>query len=465
MILKKYKSQFLLAGILLIFIICKISELSLPYFWDELGVYARAALYLNDHHPGLLPSALPPELSRGHPLLFSFIYGTSFKLFGDGVFTGHMTSLCISLIFLICIYIITKKYFNALAGIYAVVFLAIQPVFYAQSVMVLPEILLALFFLLSIYFWMEKKYILFSIFSVCAMLTKETAVILPLVIMVGNILNSRLSKQSIKIKVKHILILAPWIFFGLFLLIQKQQNGWYLFPLHESNLDFDPRRFFIFLADYCSFIFLEQGRFIASIVFLLFMLLFIRRKITISLKPILIYLLLLILAGLLFSAINFYMNRYTLFVISALAILAGQMFAQLEKYNLLFRMILIPVLIAPFIFVNPGFDYDVSMNYKKYVDIQTNAVEYAVENLHAGDSLFANFPVIYCFRDSRFGYYDTTKIEFEIVRKSEISSAGYFMIADPGAFDHPMPPPEELLEVKRFQNEIANVKLLKLIPR
>lgn len=465
MIQTKHTSKFLLTGILLIFIICKFSELSVPYFWDELGVYARAALYLNDHQPGLLPSALPPELSRGHPLLFSFIFGTSFKLFGDGIFTGHITSLIISVIFLICIYLITEKYFNALAGIYAVVFLAIQPVFYAQSVMVLPEILLALFCLMSIYYWLEKKYFLFSIFSVCAILTKETAVIIPLVIMVGILLNSRLSKQSIKIKPKHLLILAPWIIFGLFLLIQKQQNGWYLFPLHENNLNFEPRRFFIFLTDYCSFIFFEQGRFIVLIVFLLFMILFIKGKISLSIKPIIIYLLLLIFGGLFFSAINFYMDRYTLFIIAALAILAGQMFAQLEKYNLLFRMILIPVLVAPFIFVNPDFDYDVSMNYKKYAELQTNAVEYAVENLHAGDSLFANFPVIYCFRDSRFGYCDTTKIEFEIVRKSEIASAGYFMLADPGAFDHPMPPPAELVEVKRFQNEIANVKLLKLIPR
>ena len=54
---------------------------TLPYFWDELGVYSRAAIHLYEHGPGILPSALPDELSRGHPTLIPFLFSLAFKVF------------------------------------------------------------------------------------------------------------------------------------------------------------------------------------------------------------------------------------------------------------------------------------------------------------------------------------------------------------------------------------------------
>jgi hypothetical protein len=55
-------------------------HLSVPYFWDELGVYSRAALYLYDHQISLLPNALPPELSRGYPLLCAALFALGFTV-------------------------------------------------------------------------------------------------------------------------------------------------------------------------------------------------------------------------------------------------------------------------------------------------------------------------------------------------------------------------------------------------
>ncbi len=434
----------------------------MPYFWDELGVYARAALYLNDHGIGLLPSALPPELSRGHPLLFSFIFGLTFQIFGDGVLTGHITALCISLIFLLCIYHISKKYFSSTTAIFTIIFLAVQPVFYAQSVMVLPEILLALFILLSIYYWLEEKYLLFALTATAGILTKETAVIIPLVIGCGNTLHVIFSNRKMTIKPAYFLLLAPWIIFGLFLLIQKQQNGWYLFPLHESSLNFEPQRFIQFLGQYAAFVFIEQGRFIMLLFILLFVVLRLRGKIETKSNAIVYYLIVVIAGGLLFSSVNFYMNRYTLFIITASAILAGQVLSALAHLHQIFKFILPMVIIAPFIFTNNNFDYDISMNYKKYVVVQKEAVEYVVGSLQEGDALFANFPAIYSLRDSRFGYCDTTEIKFEIIRKSDIDSANYFMLADPGAFDHVIPQADKLQEIKIFQNAVARVQILKL---
>lgn len=455
----KIKSIFIFPGILLVFTLCKSSELSLPYFWDELGVYARAALYLSDHGPGLLPAALPPELSRGHPLLFSFIYGSAYRLFGDGILTGHILSLSFSILLLVCVFVFVKKYSDANAAIFAVLLISVQPVFYAQSVLVLPEVMLALFILLSIFYWLEKKYFLFVLCTSAAILTKETAIILPLVLMLGNLLNAIIAKQKIKVKPFHFLLFAPWLVFGLFLFIQKQQNGWYLFPLHESNINLNPSRFFQFLGNYCAFVFFEQGRFFLFIPAVLFAIFTINGKLKIKAARPAYFLICLIMGGLLFSSINFYMDRYTLFIICAICMLAGIIISDCLKLHRRFGWILIPMFMGPFIFTGDDFNYDVDMNYKKYIDVQDAAVDYAVEHLTEDDSLFANFPIIYSLRDSRFGYCDTTKINFTIIRKSEIEMADHFLIADPGSFDHAMPA-AAVNELKIFQNGTGVIKLM-----
>ena len=67
----------------------KYNDLHLPYFWDELGVYAQAADYQFQRTISLMPSSLPPELSRGHPLLFTVMNACVMRVFGEGVFALH----------------------------------------------------------------------------------------------------------------------------------------------------------------------------------------------------------------------------------------------------------------------------------------------------------------------------------------------------------------------------------------
>ena len=134
MITKRNLPELFVVFILLLFVLLKIPALHLPYFWDELGVYSRAGLYLHDNGLGLLPKDLPPELSRGHPLLFAFIQAIGYNIFGDGVVGGHITALIISLILLWSVYFITSKYFSKYTALLAVMILIIQPLFFAQSV-------------------------------------------------------------------------------------------------------------------------------------------------------------------------------------------------------------------------------------------------------------------------------------------------------------------------------------------
>ncbi|MBC8048286.1 MAG: glycosyltransferase family 39 protein, partial [Fimbriimonadaceae bacterium] len=230
-----FKVEWILALVLIIFILFKIDAITLPYFWDELGVYSRAALHLHDHGLSLLPKDLPPELSRGHPMLFSFIYGLSFTLFGDTILTGHITTLFISIVFIIALYLIFKDQFqNKYFALAAASIVLIQPIFVAQSVMVLPEVMLALFMILSLYFFSKQKYILYMLFSSAAILVKETAIIIPIVVFTANAIILFARENSLKeiFKLKYFSAFIPLAVFGGFLFIQKQQNGWYFFPYH-----------------------------------------------------------------------------------------------------------------------------------------------------------------------------------------------------------------------------------------
>ncbi len=216
---------------------------------------------MSENGLGMLPKDLPPELSRGHPLLFSFIYGFAYFLFDDSVIAGHIVSLIISITLLISVYIICNEYYSKHTGLLAVMLIIVQPVFFAQSVLVLPEVCLALFILWSVYFWSRGKLGLYALFSSLAILTKETAVIVPVVIIAGEIILFVFrNKNGLKFKFRpsHILLLTPFIILGLFLLIQKYQNGWYLFPLHKDNIVFHIQRIINFTWDFCKFLYMAK---------------------------------------------------------------------------------------------------------------------------------------------------------------------------------------------------------------
>ncbi|MCI5145296.1 MAG: phospholipid carrier-dependent glycosyltransferase, partial [Candidatus Electrothrix sp. AR3] len=141
------------------FFLLKLPHVQMPYFWDELGVYSRAALYMFDHQISMLPDALPVELSRGHPLLCTVIFALGYRLFGPSLWAGHLTALLFSCGLLYLLYRFARECFDQRTALLASLLLAVQPVFIAQSSMVLPEILLAFFCTASLYAYMRGHFI------------------------------------------------------------------------------------------------------------------------------------------------------------------------------------------------------------------------------------------------------------------------------------------------------------------
>jgi len=254
-----------------VFIGFKIPSLHLPYFWDEAWSYIPAVTDLYRNGPSMLPSALPPEISRGHPLLFYFLAATWMKIFGTAPIAMHSFAMVISISLLLVMYTAGRKIFNPETGLFSVAFLCLQEIFIAQSSFVLPEIMLALWTLLSVYLFVRKKYAWFIFFSSLMLLTKETGIAILFSIGVWTAAHSLWSRELFKAVFwkKAGLIFLPVMIASVFFIIQYYTYGWFFFPEHVGMMHFDAGSIRELLRYFFYILFIQQGKDLFSITVLI----------------------------------------------------------------------------------------------------------------------------------------------------------------------------------------------------
>ena len=227
---------------LCVFAILKTGDLNTPYFWDELGVYVPGALAMKDNGTiGLLPSSLEPLYSRGHPLVFVFSQAAWFNLVGDTVVEGHVFSLLLGLITLGVFYICTADLFGKAVALFSSVLLAFQPMFFAMSGVILPEMMLTLFTIPAIWGLIRRRWLIYIVSASLAIMTKELAIIIPALALLVAGWDAVADRKifSLRTLTACFSALFPLLVYGGFLLIQKKQNGWYFFPEHMGYLRLD----------------------------------------------------------------------------------------------------------------------------------------------------------------------------------------------------------------------------------
>jgi 4-amino-4-deoxy-L-arabinose transferase-like glycosyltransferase len=210
-----------------VFILCKIPYLSLPYYWDEAWVYGPALRIMEAQHLSIMPDALPVEYSRGHPLLFHFTGALWLRVFGTSLFSSHAFALTVSIALLFFVFYFCTQVFSKETGLIACFFILLQPIFQAQSVLVLPEIMLALFSLMTVFYFLKEKWFGYVIAGICAVFTKETGIVLFAVVGLWHLTDSFfLQKEKlnfVRFILKSFLLLIPLALFAIFLVIQKKE--------------------------------------------------------------------------------------------------------------------------------------------------------------------------------------------------------------------------------------------------
>jgi hypothetical protein len=231
------KNRVELFVVLILFTMSKIPHLLFPFYWDESWPYVPAIREMYNHGISLLPTAIDPNLSRGHPLFFHAAGAAWMHIFGTSNKALHGFALFISLSFLVVIYEAGYRIFNRRVAFIALLLVVTQVAFYVQSSFVLFEVLIAFLSFLSIYLYVEKKYFFATLSLTALFLTKESGLIAGFVIGVDALIAFFRKDESFKRKLLKLMpVTVACLSIGLFFLIQKHTRGWYVFPLYSETV-------------------------------------------------------------------------------------------------------------------------------------------------------------------------------------------------------------------------------------
>ena len=232
------KTRWVLFLVLVVFIVCKVPHLFYAYYWDESWPYAVAIKQMYHHGVSLMPTAVDPELSRGHPLFFHAAAALWMNIFGSSHVAMHSFALLIAVLFLIAIYEAGIRLFNQHVAVLSIILVAVQMVFYVQASFVLFEMLVAFLVFLSLYYYTVDKYFLTALCLTALFYTKESGLIAGFVIGIAACIGLFNGNTPVKTRLLRMLsIAAPCILIGIFFLIQKHIRGWYIFPLYNGLIE------------------------------------------------------------------------------------------------------------------------------------------------------------------------------------------------------------------------------------
>jgi 4-amino-4-deoxy-L-arabinose transferase-like glycosyltransferase len=381
-----------------LFIIIKIPYLNLPYYWDEAWVYGTAIRFMEANHLSIMPDALPVYYSRGHPLLFHFIGALWLRIFGNSLLSSHIFALTVSIALLLMVYFFCKKFFTHKIGLIACFFIILQPIFLTQSVLVLPEIMLALFSLMTIFYYLKGKWIGYIIAGSCALYTKETGIAtiaaIGFLFLINSIFLNKDKFSFLQFIYKSFIVLIPVILFGIFLIIQKKSNGWYFFPEHIGSIISDPIIICKNLIKRILYILIYEGRkmlFFVMIISLFFY--FFQKKYRNNPTNLTLIIFLIFSSFYLFiCAICFYSDRYSISIIVPFIIAASFFIINIfTKKIYLFAFIIGFICLQIIVYFPRQKSSDCNLGYVEDIKTNMQMVKFCVTNKFQNKKIYANF--------------------------------------------------------------------------
>ncbi|PQJ09698.1 hypothetical protein CJD36_017355 [Flavipsychrobacter stenotrophus] len=327
-LLGKYKYETLTALMLLLFLLYKLPFMALPYYYDEAWPYAVAIRTVHANGLSLLPTALDPELSRGHPVMFHFLGASWMRVFGTSLWSGHSFAMVISVLTAVFTYKFGQRFFSDRIGAVAVLLLISQALFISHSAFLLPEMPMALWTILCFWFFFRRKKVAFVICAAAMLLTKESGAVLICSLALSELVDFFMGKERkfIDLVKRELLIGYPVAIAFIYFLAQKIIYGWFLFPFYMNNLKSGLASFLEDLASGTAFIFVYEGRNgLMFFVLVGIIMLWLSKKVNIPphQKKICWYLFSFVLLYIVFSTYNYYMPRYLTAVFPAFIIVCA----------------------------------------------------------------------------------------------------------------------------------------------
>jgi hypothetical protein len=154
--------------------------LKLPFFWDELGQFVPAALDIL-HDNAWIPRSTTPNIHP--PGVMAYLAGI-WRVFGFSILTTRLAMLLLAAFGLLFTFLLTVRLAEGLPGIpalFAVLLLLCDPLFYTQAMMAQLDMPAMVFCLIALVLFFEERHRAAAMACTAAVLSKETAVLLPLV--------------------------------------------------------------------------------------------------------------------------------------------------------------------------------------------------------------------------------------------------------------------------------------------
>ncbi|MBP9081369.1 MAG: glycosyltransferase family 39 protein [Flavobacteriales bacterium] len=256
--------------VLIAFVAFKWHFLGLPLYWDEAWVYGPAVKAMHTNGLSILPNTIGTELSRGHPLLFHFMAALWATLFGASNTSLHTFSLLLATILLFLVYWIGSKLGSRQIGLAALLLVSLNETFLAQSSILLPEIAMGLSLLLAVWAYMSENVAGYIVAATCALFIKESAIVLVLALICWQAISVFISKPTNQSRSGwrwFVVIPTPLVPAFLFLLYQRLTYGWFFYPLHIGMISWDIRDIhYLFKFGY-RVLFEQQGMEWATLAF------------------------------------------------------------------------------------------------------------------------------------------------------------------------------------------------------
>jgi 4-amino-4-deoxy-L-arabinose transferase-like glycosyltransferase len=148
--------------------------LRLPYYWDEVGYYIPAAMDFYSSGRFVPSSTLP----TGHTPLVIIYLALAWRAFGFSPLVTRAAMIVFAACTLTGVYALGRRVANREIRCWSVLLLALSPLFFAQSVLAHLDLAAGLFTLLALLALLDERPWRFALASTCAVLSKETAVVM-----------------------------------------------------------------------------------------------------------------------------------------------------------------------------------------------------------------------------------------------------------------------------------------------
>ena len=234
-----FKRQTLHPYILCLVVLCAVNVvlhiiyLQLPAHYDEVN-YFNGVLAVKGNN-------LNPFVSFwGYkPPLLIWSASVLFALFSPNLAWGRIIILFFSSLLLVFQFLLARRLFGNLVALSSAFLLFFTPLYFAQSFVFQDALPVTALSILQLYFFFVQKPSLYIIAGSAAVLTKETAVFLPVFLFSHELIRAfhkrKKDNHSLTCWVlSRLYLLVPLVVFTLWMMGNKIWLGWYLWPYNVS---------------------------------------------------------------------------------------------------------------------------------------------------------------------------------------------------------------------------------------